>query len=41
MEEPVKISTDIHKNEKYIQEQYKNCADILIRSMRLGENRKV
>ena len=35
-----KISADIRENERYIQERCENCADILIRPMRLGEERK-
>ena len=36
-----KISADIRENERYIQERCENCADILIRPMRLGDERKV
>ena len=36
-----KISTDIRENERYIQERCENCADILIRPMRLGDEHKV
>ena len=36
-----KISVDIRENERYIQERCENCADILIRPMRLGDEHKV
>lgn len=36
-----KISANIRKNEEYIRERCKDCADILIRPMRLGEGPKV
>ena len=36
-----KISADIRENERYIQERCENCADILVRPMRLGDERKV
>lgn len=36
-----KISADIRENERYIQERCENCADILIRPMRLGDEHKV
>lgn len=36
-----KISADIRENERYIQKRCENCADILIRLMRLGDEHKV
>ena len=36
-----KISADIRENERYIQERCENCADILVRPMRLGDECKV
>ena len=36
-----KISADIRENERYIQERCESCADILVRPMRLGDERKV
>ena len=41
MNKKIKISDNIKENEKYIRERCKNCADILIRPMRLGEESKV
>ena len=40
-EEQVKISSKLRDNEKYIQKCCENCADILIRPMRLGDESKV
>ena len=37
----VMISKDIRANEKYIRERLRDCSDIQIRRMRLGEERKV
>lgn len=39
--EKTKISTDLKENEAYVRKRCENCADILIRPMRLGEGRKV
>ena len=39
--EQIKISSNLRDNEIYIRKQCENCADILVRSMRLGEDRKV
>ena len=36
-----KVSANLRENEKYLRSRLENCADILIRSMRLGENHKV
>ena len=36
MVKKIKISDNIKENEKYIRERCRNCADILIRPMRLG-----
>ena len=41
MDKKIKISDNIKENEKYIRERCKNCADILIRPMRLGEESKI
>ena len=38
---PVPVSPVLHKNESYIRTRCENCADILIRPMRLGAQRKV
>lgn len=35
------ISKSLRENEKYVRERLENCADILIRPMRLGDERKV
>ena len=40
MEEAHKILINLRENEKYLREQCSNCADILIRPMRLGDERK-
>ena len=37
----VMISKKLQENEKYIRERLKDCGDIQIRPMRLGEERKV
>ena len=37
----VEISKSLRENERYIRKRLENCADILIRPMRLGEDRKV
>ena len=34
------ISRNVHKNEAYIRQRCENCADIMIRPMRLGDERK-
>ena len=34
------ISRNVHKNEAYIRKRCENCADIMIRPMRLGDERK-
>lgn len=39
--EETKISTALRENEAYLQARCKNCADILIRPMRLGDGPKV
>ena len=39
--EQIRISSNLRDNEVYIRKQCENCADILVRSMRLGEDRKV
>ena len=36
-----KISSSLRENEKYLRKRMENCSDILIRPMRLGEQRKV
>ena len=36
-----KISSSLRENEKYLRKRLENCSDILIRPMRLGEQRKV
>ena len=36
-----KVSANLRENEKYLRSRLENCADILIRPMRLGENHKV
>lgn len=41
MVKKIKISDNIKENEKYIRERCRNCADILIRPMRLGEENKI
>ncbi len=41
MDKKIKISDNIKENEKYIRERCRNCADILIRPMRLGEESKI
>ena len=41
MEQKIKIYSELRKNESYIREKFKNCADILIRPMRLGNESKV
>ena len=38
--ESTKISVSLRKNEQYIRKKCENCADILIRPMRLGEGPK-
>ena len=40
MSEKTKISKNLRENEKYIRSRCKNCADILIRPMRLGNESK-
>lgn len=37
----LEISKNLRENEEYIRKQCKDCADILVRPMRLGEERKV
>ncbi len=37
----IKIYSELRKNESYIRDKFKNCADILIRPMRLGNESKV
>lgn len=39
--ESTKISTNLRENEMYVRRLCENCADILIRPMRLGDERKV
>ena len=39
--EQIRISSNLRDNEVYIRKQCENCADILVRPMRLGEDRKV
>lgn len=39
--EKTKISSNLKENEVYIRSRCENCADILIRPMRLGDSRKV
>lgn len=39
--EATKISKNLRENEAYIRKRCENCADILIRPMRLGDERKV
>ena len=39
--EQIRISSNLRDNEIYIRKQCENCADILVRPMRLGEDRKV
>ena len=41
MEQKIKIYSELRKNESYIRDKFKNCADILIRPMRLGNESKV
>lgn len=41
MEPKIKIHSELKKNESYIREKFENCADILIRPMRLGSESKV
>ena len=41
MEQKIKIYSELKKNENYIRKKFENCADILIRPMRLGNERKV
>ena len=41
MEQKLKIYHDLRKNEAYIREKFENCADILIRPMRLGNESKI
>ena len=41
MEQKIKIYSELRKNESYLREKFKNCADILIRPMRLGNESKV
>lgn len=41
MEQKIKIYSELRKNENYIRDKFKNCADILIRPMRLGNESKV
>ena len=38
--EQIRISSNLRDNEIYIRKQCENCADILVRPMRLGEDRK-
>ena len=40
-EAPVPVSPVLHQNESYIRSRCENCADILIRPMRLGDKHKV
>ncbi len=35
------MTSSLRENEKYLRKRLKNCSDILIRPMRLGEQRKV
>lgn len=39
--EKTRISANLRENEKYIRNRCENCADILIRPMKLGDERKV
>lgn len=39
--EKKKISKSLRENESYVREKCKNCADILIRPMKLGQDRKI
>lgn len=39
--EPRKVSANLRENEAYVRARCENCADILIRPMRLGSERKV
>lgn len=39
--EEMKISSVLRDNEKYIRERCENCADILVRPMKLGDERKI
>lgn len=39
--EKTKISQNLRENEKYVRKRCENCADILIRPMKLGDERKV
>ena len=39
--EQIRISSNLRDNEIYVRKQCENCADILVRPMRLGEDRKV
>lgn len=39
--EKTKISLNLKENEAYIRKRCENCADILIRPMRLGDSRKI
>ena len=39
--EQIRISSNLRDNEIYIRKQCENCTDILVRPMRLGEDRKV
>ena len=41
MEQKIKIYSELRKNDSYIRNKFKNCADILIRPMRLGNESKV
>ena len=41
MDQKTKIHSELRKNESYIREKFENCADILIRPMRLGSESKI
>lgn len=41
MEQKTKIYSELRRNESYIRKTFENCADILIRPMRLGNESKV
>ena len=41
MDQKTKIHSELRKNEFYIREKFENCADILIRPMRLGSESKI
>ena len=41
LDQKTKIHSELRKNESYIREKFENCADILIRPMRLGSESKI